>query len=143
MTRIGGALLIFLGLISVAQTIYLELDALLLEILTPKTAYLVSNLLYGAMYLASFMVPVAFFARFSKGKRREPMRLSLKLTPDTPFLIFGSIVYILPMPTTSHGRTASSPKVSSHSASVLSLTALVIGPSTIAYGRTTKAAIQR
>ena len=95
MTRIGGALLIFLGLISVAQTIYLELDTLLLEILTPKTAYLVSNLLYGAMYLASFMVPVAFFVRFSKGKRREPMRLSLKLTPDTPFLIFGSIGIIL------------------------------------------------
>lgn len=95
MTRIGGSLLIFLGLISVSQTLYLFLGEFFSEAYGEKTGFLISELAYAVMYLASFMVPVAFFRLFSKKKTVEPMRLTPRLTADTPLLIFASIGLIL------------------------------------------------
>lgn len=91
MTRIGGALLIFVGLISISQTIYMGLDTLLPDLIGEKAGYLVSNLLYAAMYFASFTVPVAFFRLFSKNKRTEPMRLAPRLTSNTVLLLLAAI----------------------------------------------------
>ena len=95
MTRIGAALLIFVGLFSVGQSVYLELSSILPSFVGPKASYIVCELLYAGLYLASFMVPVAFFALFSKKRHTEPMRLSLRLTVETPLFIFASVGIIL------------------------------------------------
>lgn len=80
MLRIGATLLVFLGLFEISRTIY---------------SFFQNDILYAALYLASFMVPVAFFRWFSRGKHTEPMRLGLILTPDTPLLLIAAIGLVL------------------------------------------------
>lgn len=91
MARIGASLLVFLGLISVSQTLYVWLKDPFVSAWGEKTGYIINELLYGAMYFLSFMLPVLFFYFISKGKERAPMKLKGRLTSDMPFILVASI----------------------------------------------------
>lgn len=52
------------------------------------TAY---EVLYLLIYLFSFMVPVALFAILNRKYERQPMRLGIRATADTPLLIFAGM----------------------------------------------------
>ena len=88
MTRLGGILLIFAGLLSVLFTIYFELPTYLLP---EPAATIVDSIIYDVTYLAVFMVPVAFVPLFFKREERQPMRLDVKMPTNTFALILISI----------------------------------------------------
>ncbi len=60
------------------------IDYLDLYYAVEETAYLIS-------YLAAFMIPAFFFMIISRREGREPMRLEVKLRPDTPLVVIASI----------------------------------------------------
>ncbi|MBR2907349.1 MAG: CPBP family intramembrane metalloprotease [Clostridia bacterium] len=95
MTRIGASLLVFLGLITASQTAYRFFSIAFSEAFGERMGYVIGELLYGALYFASFALPVLFFCLISKGKEREPMHLSPRLTANTPLIIIASIGMIL------------------------------------------------
>ena len=88
MTRLGGILLIFVGLFTVLFAIYFELPT---HLLPEPAAIIVDSIIYDVTYLAVFMVPVAFMPLFFKRGERQPMRLEVKLPKNTFALILISI----------------------------------------------------
>ena len=92
-SRIGGILLIFLGMFAVSQVIYTEM--LRLVGTADMRSYLICKIPYAVLYFASFTLPILFFRRFSKRAGAEPMRLRPRLTADTPLIIIGAIGLIL------------------------------------------------
>lgn len=94
MTRIGASLLVFLALITISQSLYLGFNTVFSAAFGERAGYIVNEILYGIAYFASFTLPVLFFRMISKGKEREPMRLSLRLTADTPLIIVASIATV-------------------------------------------------
>ncbi len=91
---IGGTMLLFLLLIN-AFAVVLELyDLILSVIFISSTAYNVAyQLFYGAGYLASFMVPVAFLkSRIRRtGFSYQPMETSVRVTPYLPLIVLAGI----------------------------------------------------
>lgn len=97
---IGGTMLLFLLLINLF-TVVLELYALVLSVLPISTAaYNVAyQLFYGAGYLASFMIPVAFLkSRIRRtGFSYQPMETSVRVTPYLPLIVLAGISVVSSM----------------------------------------------
>jgi membrane protease YdiL (CAAX protease family) len=84
-TRLGAILLIFAGLFAVLFGVYSELS---FRLLTVFNAPIADSILYDIIYMAVFMIPVAFVPAFFKREERQPMRLGVKLPRNTFALIF-------------------------------------------------------
>lgn len=95
MTRIGGAMLVFLALFTATQTAAVAAEPYLLTFLGETTGTVVSSLLGAGLYFASFMLPVLFFRLISRGKPIESMRLLPRLPLTAPLLILAAIGIVL------------------------------------------------
>ncbi len=94
MLFIGATMLIFYVLFQVLVSVWMVVDAVLLELLDPVTAEVISQLIYAIVYLSSFMVP-AFILRAMLKKNYRPMPLEPKLPRDSVAYIIAGIACIL------------------------------------------------
>lgn len=94
LSSIGWSLVILWGLMQILG-VFVTLLSLILEFLPIPTvaADVIYELFYGAGYLATFMLPVAFLRLFLRRSslRCEPMALSPRFSPDLPLLIFATV----------------------------------------------------
>ena len=91
---IGTSMLIFWALINAFGVCYALFSFLLpLFPISPVSARIIDQLVYGAGYLTVFMLPAAFLRSLLKKKQCPviPMRLSPKLSPHLPLVIFSGI----------------------------------------------------
>ena len=91
---IGTTMLIFWGFINAFGVLYALFSfALSIFPISPVTARIVDQLVYGAGYLTVFMVPAALLRFFLKKKNCpvQPMYLSVRLSPYLPLMIFAGI----------------------------------------------------
>ncbi len=93
---IGLAMLTFWGLFMGYSFVITFLSTFVFTLLPPVPAEVVYQLLYGAGYLLTFMLPAWFLKLFLKGCHvpPEPMGLSLRLTWELPWIIFAGIAVI-------------------------------------------------
>ena len=93
--RIGGALLIFLGLFNILLTPATVLKETLVGYF-PSSAgvYIFTDLLNSLAYVATFIFPVFFFYMISKNKKTEEMNLSLRFPKERPVLFTLSVVLL-------------------------------------------------
>lgn len=94
---IGGTMLLFLGLINAVGLLLGFLSELLLVLPVTETVYnLTYQLIYGAGYLASFMIPVALLRRLigRAGYAYRPMELSLNGVKWLPLIVLAGIAVV-------------------------------------------------
>ncbi len=93
--RIGGTLLMFLALYNLLCGSSAQLMAFLTEVF-PRSAsvYIVTDLICSLSYVASFTFPAVFFYLISKGKKVEPMGLSLHLSKKNTALSTLAIIFL-------------------------------------------------
>ena len=84
LTRLGAILLIFSGLFVVLFGVYSMIS---FHLVTVFDAPIVDSILYDIIYMAVFMIPVAFVPAFFKREERQPMRLGVKAPKNTFALI--------------------------------------------------------
>lgn len=85
--QIGIALILFFGIFTGAQVVYLIVQMILSIFAGEKTYNVVSSILWDALYLLSFMLPVAIFYAMSKNKSAKN---ALQDKNPTPKMILGS-----------------------------------------------------
>ena len=90
MTKLGGILLIFVGLLNVLFFVYNELP---IYFLPEPAVTVVASILYDVAYMASFMLPALLVPVFFKGEERQPMRLDVKLPTNTFAFIFIGVAF--------------------------------------------------
>lgn len=98
MGAIGGTMLLFWGLINAFGVLITFLDFLLGSIAPSAVVYTVAyQLVYGAGYLASFMIPVAFLKhRIGRaGFFYRPMETSVRITPWLFLIVPAGIAVVL------------------------------------------------
>lgn len=96
-SAVGGALLIFWGLINIVGTAAGLLPLLLTSLhWSEKTVYIVYQTVYGCSYFAAFMIPAAFLKLFLKNQSIKPMRMDLqpRISPFLPILVIVGIAVI-------------------------------------------------
>ena len=93
--RIGAALLLFIALFyTLIGYYYWTFDRMLIDALGEKVGDVVSQILYGVLYLAIFMVP-AFMHGFLSRKDTKEVQVKRSLAfPDTIIMIFAAISII-------------------------------------------------
>ncbi|MBR2479185.1 MAG: CPBP family intramembrane metalloprotease [Clostridia bacterium] len=96
MLYIGTVMLSFYGTFQLLGTVWSIADAILFAFLDFVTADVVSQLIYAAIYLVSFMLPVLFF-RFMLGKTYVGMPLEPKLPKNSVVYVFAGVALILSM----------------------------------------------
>ncbi len=92
--KIAITMLIFYGMFQALVSVWMLIDQLLAEFVPPVAAEVTSQLIYAAVYLASFMVP-AFVLRLIMGKNYAPMPLARSLPRDSFAYIIAGIGGIL------------------------------------------------
>ena len=92
--HIGFCMLIFFGLFLLYSTLLELLGAITDKIPSLIAGEVIYEICYGIGYAAVFMVPVAFFRRFTKNAHREPMHLELTLSRDTGLYIVVGLALI-------------------------------------------------
>ena len=96
MLSIGTVMLSFYGTFRLLGTVWEIADAVLFALLDTVAADVVSQLIYTAVYLASFMVPVIFL-KIMLGKTYVGMPLEPKLPKNSAVYIFAGVAVILSM----------------------------------------------
>lgn len=94
MLKIGIAMLIFFAAFNVFSSVWMIIDAVILDVFDTVTATVISQLLYGFFYAASFALPAIILAAITK-KDKQPLIKSPKLSWKTPLYIVGGIAIIL------------------------------------------------
>lgn len=92
--RIGAALLIFLLLFNISQVILVYagfISGLFSDFINPEISNVFVELLWGGLYLASFMLPVLFFYLISRKKVTCSMHLEFKLSKYLPLFILAGL----------------------------------------------------
>ncbi len=99
--RIGSALLLFLATFTVGQTVYMMPSVVFtfadigntLDLPdAARTALEVAwEIVYGGIYLFSFMIAVPFFYIISRGQKTESMHLRFKLSSRLPLFIAAGV----------------------------------------------------
>ncbi len=100
MQAIGGTMLIFLLFFNVFSVLYTFFVLFLGMIgVSQVTGTVLSQLFYGAGYLLSFMLPVAFLRNRLKKKNIicRPMYLAPKLSPELPLILMAGIAIVFAM----------------------------------------------
>lgn len=94
LSAIGWALVILWGLMQILG-VFVALLSIILELLPlPAVATdVIYELFYGAGYLATFMLPVAFLRLFLRrgALPSEPMELSPRVSPYLPLMVFATV----------------------------------------------------
>ena len=91
---IGIAMLVFFGLLTAFGETYALVTALAAGMQLPRVVTVVlCQLFYGAGYMLSFMLPVAFLhlALKVRGCHAEPMLLKPRVSPYLPLIVFAGI----------------------------------------------------
>lgn len=93
--RVGGALLVFLALYSAL----LSPATMIQELLVARyphsaTVYIITDLICSLCYVASFVLPVAFFYLISKTAKKQPMALKLTLAREHTLSSTLAIVFL-------------------------------------------------
>ena len=91
MTKIGFAMLIFLGTMNVLAIL---LDVVFENIKETLATNVINELLYALVYLASFLIP-AFVLNFMMGKEKQTVMLEKKVPKDIAAYIFATISVVL------------------------------------------------
>ena len=94
MLKIGIAMLIFFVAFNVFFSVWMMIDTALFGAFDVVTATVISQLLYGFFYAASFALPAIILAVITKNDK-EPLIKSPKLSWKTPLYIVGGIAIIL------------------------------------------------
>lgn len=95
---IGGTMLLFWLLINAFGLLIGFFDILLTFFAESQVGYTVAyQMIYGAGYLASFMIPVAFLKSRIKraGFSYQPMETSIRVTPWLPLIVLAGIATVL------------------------------------------------
>ena len=94
---IGGAMLIFLGLMNLSGVGIAFLPTFLMLFGASEVAVeVIYQIVYGGVYLLSFMLPVAFLKRFLRraGYSYTSMRCEVKPSPYILLILFGGVAII-------------------------------------------------
>ena len=103
LTRIGFSLLFFLLLSNVVMGGAEALSMFLNEIWTTSDfIYISTDLISSIAYMASFILPVPFFYIISRGIKKQPLNLSVRLPESHSFfklvaIVWAGIAIIVPM----------------------------------------------
>ena len=98
MGAIGGTMLLFLGLLNAFGVFLSFLDTILVLVSADEAAYYIAyQLIYGAGYLASFMLPVLFLRwKISRaGYAYQSMSVSVRAAKWLPLIVPAGIALIL------------------------------------------------
>ncbi|MBR7185662.1 MAG: CPBP family intramembrane metalloprotease [Clostridia bacterium] len=95
-TRLGAAMLCQFFLINVLMSGVVLVLSLFADSMDPRTYNLIDQLVYAALYLAGFMLPVLFFRLLSRGETAPPPDMTPALTWRAIPFVFAVIGANLP-----------------------------------------------
>ncbi|MBQ9080244.1 MAG: CPBP family intramembrane metalloprotease [Clostridia bacterium] len=95
MARIGGTMLIFLLLFNTLFPIAALIEQMLIMYMDAGNAYIVGSLIQSVAYLATFLIPCAFFGLISKKHQARPVFNDIRLGRQFPLMLIASIAITL------------------------------------------------